>query len=53
MNLIQHFVNGKTYKGSSSKKGKVYNPATGDQVSEVILGNKEDLNKTTNGNPNF
>ena len=46
MNLIQHFVNGKTYKGSSSKKGKVYNPATGDQESEVILGNKEDLNKT-------
>ena len=46
MNLIQHFVNGKSYKGSSSKKGKVYNPATGDQESEVILGTKEDLNKT-------
>ena len=46
MNLIQHFVNGKSYKGSSSKKGKVYNPATGEQESEVILGTKEDLNKT-------
>ena len=46
MNLIQHFVNGKSYKGSSFKTGKVYNPATGDQESEVILGTKEDLNKT-------
>ena len=23
MNLIQHFINGKVYKGSSSRKGKV------------------------------
>ena len=43
MNLIQHFINGKVYKGSSSKKGKVYNPATGAQESEVILGTKSDL----------
>ena len=46
MNLIQHFVNGKAYKGDSSKKSKVFNPATGEQASEVILGTKEDLNKT-------
>ena len=43
MNLIQHYINGKLYKGSSSKKGKVYNPATGTQESEVILGTKSDL----------
>ena len=43
MNLIQHYINGKIYKGSSSKKGKVYNPATGTQESEVILGIKSDL----------
>ena len=43
MNLIQHYINGKVYKGSSSKKGKVYNPATGTQDSEVILGTKSDL----------
>ena len=43
MNLIQHYINGKVYKGSSSKKGKVYNPATGVQESEVILGTKSDL----------
>ena len=43
MNLIQHYINGKTYKGSSSRKGKVFNPATGAQESEVLLGTKSDL----------
>ena len=43
MNLIQHYINGKIYKGSSSRKGKVFNPATGVQESEVILGTKSDL----------
>ena len=43
MNLIQHYINGKTYKGSSSRKGKVFNPATGSQESEVILGTKSDM----------
>ena len=38
MNLIQHFVNGKIVPGKSDRKGKVFNPATGDQESEVILG---------------
>ena len=48
MSLIQHFVNGKSYKGNSNRKGKVFNPATGEQESEVILGTKEDLNNTVN-----
>ena len=43
MNLIQHYINGKIYKGSSSRKGKVFNPATGSKESEVILGTKSDL----------
>ncbi len=43
MNLIQHYINGKIYKGSSSRKGKVFNPATGAQESEVIFGTKSDL----------
>ena len=46
MSLIQHFVNGKSYKGNSNRKGKVFNPATGEQESEVILGSKEDLNNS-------
>ena len=53
MSLIQHFVNGKSYKGNSNRKGKVFNPATGEQESEVILGSKEDLNNTAKGKPNF
>ena len=48
MSLIQHFVNGKSYKGNSNRKGKVFNPATGEQESEVILGSKEDLNNSVN-----
>jgi len=37
MNLIEHFINGKTAKGSSKKTSKVFNPATGEQTSEVNL----------------
>ena len=43
MNLIQHFIDGKVFTGSSNKKGKIFNPATGKQESEVILGSKPDL----------
>ena len=43
MNLIQHFIDGKVYAGSSNKKGKIFNPATGKQESEVIFGSKSDL----------
>ena len=43
MNLIQHFVNGKIIPGKSDRRGKVFNPAIGEQESEVILGLKSDL----------
>ena len=46
MNLIKHFVNGKIIPGSSDRKGKVFNPATGEQDSEVRLANKSDLDGT-------
>ena len=45
MNLIQHYVNGKPFAGSSKKRGKVFNPATGSQESEVSLGTKKDLDE--------
>ena len=35
MKLIEHFVGGKIIPGTSNKKGKVFNPATGDQEKEV------------------
>ena len=43
MNLIEHFINGKTAKGSSKKTSKVFNPATGEQTSEVNLASKNDV----------
>ena len=43
MKLIEHFVGGKIIPGSSDKKGKVYNPATGEQESEVRLASKSDF----------
>ena len=43
MNLIEHFINGKIVSGSSDRKGKVFNPATGNQESEVRLASKSDL----------
>ncbi len=43
MNLIKHFVGGKVTSGNSERKGKIFNPATGEQDSEVILASKADL----------
>ena len=45
MNLIEHFVNGKIIPGSSDKKGKVFNPATGEQEAEGRLASKSDLDE--------
>ncbi len=54
MNLIQHYINGKILSGDSKRKGKVFNPATGAQESEVILGTKSDLDKAVeNANKAF
>ena len=43
MNLIEHFINGKMVKGSSKKTSKVFNPATGEQTSEINLASKADV----------
>ncbi len=43
MNLIEHFIDGKIVSGSSDRIGKVFNPATGNQESEVRLALKADL----------
>ncbi len=46
MKLIEHFVGGKIISGTSDKKGKVFNPATGEQVKEVRLASKSDLDQS-------
>ena len=43
MNLIEHFINGKTFSGKSKRRGKIFNPATGEQNSEVVLAASEDV----------
>ena len=45
MNSIEHFIDGKIFKGDSKRFGKVFNPATGEHSSEVKLGSKTDLDK--------
>ena len=45
MNLLQHFVGGKLISGSSDRKGKVFNPASGEQESEVRLASKDDVDE--------
>ena len=44
MNSIQHFVDGKIFKGTSKRAGKVFNPATGEQTSEVRFATTKDIN---------
>ena len=48
MNLIQHFVDGKIFRGESKRTGKVFNPATGEQSSEVVLATNNDINIAAN-----
>jgi len=43
MNLIEHFINGKITRSSSKKTAKVFNPATGEQTSEVNLASRNDV----------
>ena len=41
MENISHFINGKLFSDKNSRKGKVFNPATGEQIAEVELASKD------------
>ena len=45
MKIIEHFVDGKRYSGNSKRFSPVYDPATGEETSQVKLGNSKDLDK--------
>ena len=45
MKIIEHFVNGKQYSGSSKRTSPVFNPATGEQSAEVTLASTKDINQ--------
>ena len=48
MSVIKHFVDGKSYEGSSKRTSKVFNPATGETISNVILASKADVDFAVN-----
>ena len=48
MSVIKHFVDGKSYEGSSKRTSKVFNPATGEIISNVILASQADVDFSVN-----
>ena len=44
MDTINHFIEGKKFTDKNSRKGKVFNPATGEQIAEVELASKDIVN---------
>ena len=44
MQTVSHWVKGASWSGSGRRRGKVYNPATGEQIREVLLADVEDVN---------
>jgi malonate-semialdehyde dehydrogenase (acetylating)/methylmalonate-semialdehyde dehydrogenase len=45
MNTIEHWVDGKPTALTSTRTAPVYNPATGEQASEVLLASTADVNQ--------
>jgi malonate-semialdehyde dehydrogenase (acetylating) / methylmalonate-semialdehyde dehydrogenase len=45
MRTVEHWINGKPTPGSSTRTGPVWNPATGEQQAEVLLGNRSDVDE--------
>ena len=44
MKKIQHIINGEATSGASTETQAVYNPATGEQTAELVLGGLADIN---------
>ena len=45
MRQIQHWIDGQLTGGAGSRVGPVYNPATGEQTGEVVLGTTADVDR--------
>jgi malonate-semialdehyde dehydrogenase (acetylating)/methylmalonate-semialdehyde dehydrogenase len=43
MRTIEHWVGGKSTSGSGERRGRVWNPATGEQQAEVALASRKDV----------
>ena len=45
MKLVNHFIDGKIFSDSKSRKGPIFNPAVGEQIAEVELASKATVEK--------
>jgi malonate-semialdehyde dehydrogenase (acetylating) / methylmalonate-semialdehyde dehydrogenase len=45
MRTIEHWINGRSTPGTSTRYGPVWNPATGEQQAQVVLGSQADLDE--------
>ena len=45
MKIINHWINGAYESSSSDRKGEIFNPASGEVIAELPMGNVEDLEK--------
>jgi malonate-semialdehyde dehydrogenase (acetylating)/methylmalonate-semialdehyde dehydrogenase len=45
MRTIEHWIGGKPAAGSSGRYGAVWNPATGEQQAQVVLGGADDVDE--------
>ena len=45
MRTIQHWIDGAETTGSGSRRGPVFNPATGEQQAEVVLAEQADVDR--------
>jgi malonate-semialdehyde dehydrogenase (acetylating)/methylmalonate-semialdehyde dehydrogenase len=45
LKLIGHWIGGEPVRGSSGRKGPVYNPATGEQTGEVDFASVEEIDR--------
>jgi malonate-semialdehyde dehydrogenase (acetylating) / methylmalonate-semialdehyde dehydrogenase len=43
MRTVEHWINGRSTAGSSTRHGPVWNPATGEQQAQVLLGEPADV----------
>jgi malonate-semialdehyde dehydrogenase (acetylating)/methylmalonate-semialdehyde dehydrogenase len=43
METINNFINGQRSESQTSRFGKVYNPATGQQTKQVVLGQASEV----------
>ena len=44
--IIEHWINGSFHSSSSDRFGDIFNPASGEVISKLPMGNKSDLEKT-------